>query len=127
MTDALSPEVMKLAREAWTNANLVRIGAGKPGLERAALVIAEAILADRASCQARVEELERQLATAKRDGDIQDELLDSQYRAGAQAGWNAQFAADPDAAIAGLTHVPKGALSAIRAKRDAARSALEGK
>jgi hypothetical protein len=40
-------------------------------------------------------------------------LLDSQYRAGAAAGWNAQFADDPDAAIAALTRYEPGALKAL--------------
>lgn len=42
------------------------------------------------------------------------ELLDSQYRAGAKAGWNAQFADDPAAAIAALIRVNPGDLAALR-------------
>lgn len=47
---------------------------------------------------------------------VHEALRDSAYRAGARAGWNAQFAADPDAAIEQLTRYPKGALAVIHEK-----------
>jgi len=47
---------------------------------------------------------------------VHEALRDSAYRAGARAGWNAQFAADPDAAIEQLTRYPKGSLAIIHEK-----------
>ena len=48
---------------------------------------------------------------------VHEALRDSAYRAGARAGWNAQFAPDPDAAINLLTRYEKGALAIIHEKR----------
>lgn len=44
-------------------------------------------------------------------------LMDSQYRAGVTAGWNAQFAADPNARLADLKRVEPGFLAALRGEQ----------
>ena len=55
----------------------------------------------------------------ERGGNIRDELLASQYRAGAQAGWNAAQLDEPHASkeFATLTRVNPGDLKHIREAR----------
>ena len=62
MADALSPEVMKLARE--TACHIYDPYSSKSAHEYVSGLFARALTADRASCQARVEELERALRIA---------------------------------------------------------------
>lgn len=69
--------------------------------------------------------LEQERDALKERENVTDELMASQYRAGAQAGWNAAQLIWPKSqeAIARLTNVEKGDLEHIRAAN--ARRALE--
>ena len=75
MADALSPEVMKLARE--TACHIYDPYSSKSAHEYVSGLFARALTADRASCQARVEELEANLET--RDKFIVDQGLWSDF------------------------------------------------
>lgn len=70
---------------------------------------------------------EQERDALKERENVTDELMASQYRAGAQAGWNAAQLIWPKSqeAIARLTKVEKGDLEHIRAAN--ARRALESK
>jgi len=73
----------------------------------------------------RITAIEAERDALKERENITDELMASQYRAGAQAGWNAAQLDEPAAskAIASLTEFKKGDLHHVRAAN--ARRALE--